>query len=57
LGILITHRIAGPVHRVRKYLEEAAEGSELKPLESVRSRDEFHEFFDALSAFIERFRK
>jgi methyl-accepting chemotaxis protein len=57
LGILITHRIAGPVHRVQKYLEEAAKGGELKPLDKVRSRDEFHEFFDSLSAFVERFRK
>lgn len=57
LGILVTHRIAGPIHRVRTYLEEAAKGGELKPLDPVRSRDEFREFFEALSAFIERFRK
>jgi methyl-accepting chemotaxis protein len=57
LGILITHRIAGPVYRVQKYLEDVAQGGELKPLDKVRSRDEFHEFFDALSAVIERFRK
>jgi methyl-accepting chemotaxis protein len=57
LGILITHRIAGPVYRVQRYLEEAAKGGELKPLDGIRSRDEFHGFFDALSAFVERFRK
>lgn len=56
LGILITHRIAGPVFRVQKYLEDAAKGGELKTLDKVRSRDEFHEFFDSLSELIDRFK-
>jgi methyl-accepting chemotaxis protein len=54
LGVLLTHRIAGPMFRVRKYLEEIAEGGKLKPLDKVRSRDEFREFFDSLSMLIEQ---
>ena len=54
LGILITHRIAGPVHRVHRYLEEVAETGRVRPLEPIRSRDEFHEFFQSLGAVIER---
>jgi nitrogen fixation/metabolism regulation signal transduction histidine kinase len=57
LGILITHRIAGPVHRVQKYLEEVAETGELKPLDPVRNRDEFREFFGTLSLFIQSLQK
>ena len=52
LGILLTHRIAGPVYRVHRYLEEVAETGKLKPLQGIRSRDEFHEFFDSLSNVI-----
>jgi methyl-accepting chemotaxis protein len=56
LGILITHRIAGPMFRVHQYLEELAKGGEVKPLDKIRSRDEFHEFFESLSDLIDRFR-
>lgn len=55
LGILITHRIAGPVSRVHRYLDEMAQTGEVKALDSVRNRDEFKEFFEALSDVITKF--
>jgi methyl-accepting chemotaxis protein len=56
LGILITHRIAGPVHRVQRYLEEAAETGQMGPLSPVRNQDEFQEFFESLSRLMEKAR-
>ncbi len=52
LGIFLTHRIAGPVHRVHKYLEEIAQSGKMKPLARVRSHDEFSEFFDSLGSVV-----
>ncbi|HLG20086.1 MAG TPA: hypothetical protein VI895_09785 [Bdellovibrionota bacterium] len=52
LGILITHRIAGPVYRVQRYLEEMAKSGDIKPMDSIRSKDEFHEFFESISGVI-----
>ncbi len=52
LGILITHRIAGPMFRVQKFLEDIAEKGEIRPLNPVRSRDEFQGFFDSLSRVV-----
>jgi nitrogen fixation/metabolism regulation signal transduction histidine kinase len=52
LGILITHRIAGPLFRVHRYLEEIAESGRIRPLNPVRSRDEFHEFFESLAKVV-----
>ena len=54
LGILLTHRIAGPVFRVHKYLDDLAQSGEIKPLDTIRSRDEFHQFFESLSTVINR---
>ena len=57
LGILITHRIAGPVFRVQKYLDEMADTGEVKPLNPIRNRDEFREFFDSLTRVVEMMKK
>ncbi len=56
LGILITHRIAGPVYRVHKYLEGVAESGSIRPMEPVREQDEFSEFFESLGSAIEKVR-
>ncbi len=55
LGIILTHRIAGPIFRVQKTLEEAIETKEVIPIRPVRKNDEFQGFFDALHKFIEEF--
>lgn len=48
LGIVITHRIAGPIRRVHRYFEEVAEKGEMPPLGVVRKGDEFQPFFESL---------
>jgi len=48
LGILLTHRIAGPLFRASKVLEEITKTGELMTLSKVRERDEFQAFFDNL---------
>ncbi len=57
LGIFITHRIAGPVFRMRRYLDEIANTGKIPTLDRIRSKDEFQEFFDALTRMIDRFQK
>ena len=41
IGILVTFRIAGPVHRFETYLRRIAKGEETGPC-TLRERDEFH---------------
>lgn len=48
IGILATHRIAGPAYRMRKHCEEIALGGELRKC-SLRKGDELHELCDALN--------
>ena len=55
LGIVLTHRIAGPIFRVQRTLEQAIETREVIPIRPVRKNDEFQGFFDALQNFIEIF--
>lgn len=54
-GIMLTHRIAGPIFRVQKDLETAIENNEIPTIRPVRKNDEFKGFFDALHAFIDKF--
>lgn len=54
-GIMLTHRIAGPIFRVQKDLETAIETGEIPVIRPVRKNDEFKGFFDALHQFIEKF--
>lgn len=54
-GIMLTHRIAGPIFRVQKDLETAIETGEIPVIRPVRKNDEFKGFFDALHSFIEKF--
>lgn len=54
-GIMLTHRIAGPIFRVQKDLETAIQTGEIPSIRPVRKNDEFKGFFDALQSFIEKF--
>lgn len=54
-GIMLTHRIAGPIFRVQKDLENAIETGQIPTIRPVRKNDEFKGFFDALHQFIEKF--
>ena len=55
LGLILTHRIAGPMFRVQKTLEESIEKKEVLPIRPIRKNDEFQGFFDTLQKFIETF--
>lgn len=55
-GILITHRIAGPLFIIDRYLEAIRSGfyPDMRPL---RSHDELQQFFSSFSATIDGLRK
>ena len=53
LGILITHRIAGPMYRVNRVLEEVVRTGKVQSLQKVRSRDEFMGFFGTLGEVLD----
>jgi methyl-accepting chemotaxis protein len=52
LGILISHKIAGPIYRLEKVVNDMAEGKKISAVK-IRRYDEFHSLADAL----ERLRK
>ena len=56
LGIVITHRIAGPVYRVRRLLSDLAEGRRDVPRHGLRDGDELHELFDAAASLVKTLR-
>lgn len=50
-GLLYSHRIAGPVYRLQKYLKDKAAGAEIGKL-SFRENDYFPEMAEALNDYI-----
>ena len=56
LGIVITHRIAGPVYRVRRLLLDLGEGRRDVPRHGLREGDELRELFDAASSLVKTLR-
>ena len=56
LGIVITHRIAGPVYRVRRLLLDLGEGRRDVPRHGLREGDELRELFDAAAALVKTLR-
>jgi len=50
-GILITHRIAGPVYKFERYLESIARGEEHGDCR-LRKNDELHDLCDRLNAAV-----
>jgi methyl-accepting chemotaxis protein len=55
MGIVITHRITGPVFVVSRHLETLRDGS-YPTLRPLRANDEFQGFFDAFSDTIKELR-
>lgn len=53
IGILATHRIAGPAYRMTRHLEEIAEGGPVRPCK-IRKNDELQGLCQALNAAFER---
>jgi hypothetical protein len=56
LGIVITHRIAGPVYRVRRLLTDLGEGRREVPRHGLRDGDELRELFDSASSLVKTLR-
>lgn len=56
VGIAVTHRIAGPVHRFEDHLGALARG-ENPGLCRLRPKDELHELGAAINAAVERLRQ
>jgi hypothetical protein len=54
LGIVVTHRIAGPVYRIQRELERVLQGEKV---ESIRLRrgDELHKFAEVINQVLERY--
>jgi hypothetical protein len=56
LGILITHRIAGPVLVLSRYAEALAEGT-YPPMRALRKNDELKEYFELFRRAVERMKE
>jgi len=55
VGILYSHRIAGPLHNLRNKMQRIAEGEEPSKVE-FRRRDQFRELAESFNAMIARLR-
>lgn len=55
-GLFITHKMAGPVYRIKKTLDEASSGKlEIKDLKfRLRKNDELKDLVDALNKFLDK---
>ncbi len=56
VGVLVTFRVAGPLHRFEKHLEAIARGEDPGPCR-IREGDELQDFCAKLNAAIERVRE
>ncbi len=54
VGILVTHRIAGPAYRMRMHLKEIEESGEVPRACRIRKHDELHEMCELLNRAIDR---
>ncbi len=53
LAVIYSHRIAGPIYRVKRYLDIMALGKDVPPPISFRKHDEFKEIAESLNKVIE----
>ena len=53
LSILTTHRMAGPIHRLKHILGQVLQG-DLSPVVKFRSGDEFHDLADLFNKVLEQ---
>lgn len=52
-GVLFTHRVAGPIHRMRALFKEVGDGK-FAPYRPLRAGDELQDFFAEFSAMVEK---
>ncbi|WP_408889438.1 signal protein [Myxococcus faecalis] len=55
--IVVTHRVAGPLLRIRRMVEEVAEGKLRPPSYGLRDGDELKDLFDATRTMMQRLRE
>jgi methyl-accepting chemotaxis protein len=56
LGIFITHKVAGPIYKMKLLLRQVADGK-LKVQARLRKGDELQDFFDVFAQMVERLRE
>ena len=54
LGLIISHRIAGPIYRMQSHLDDLARTGEVKEL-NFREKDYFPEMADSINRVMRRF--
>ena len=57
VSIMLTHRVAGPLMRIRRMVNEVAEGQLRPPPYGLREKDELKDIFDATRAMVHVLRK
>ena len=55
LGVYVTHKVAGPIHRMRALFKEVGDG-QFSPFVPLRKGDELQEFFSEFSEMVQRLR-
>ena len=55
-GIIVTHRIAGPIYKMKRLLGYVGDGH-LMLTEKLRKGDELQHFYDAFEKMVESLRK
>ncbi len=55
LGIYFTHKVAGPIYKMKMLLRQVGEGKLLFQ-GSLRKGDELHDFFDAFATMVDKLR-
>ncbi len=56
LGIFITHKVAGPIYKMKLLLKQVADGK-LKVAARLRKGDELQDFFDVFANMVDRLRE
>ncbi|MFI5298899.1 MAG: HAMP domain-containing protein, partial [Polyangiales bacterium] len=56
-GIVITHKVAGPVFKMKRLLREVGEGRLIVPPGRLRKGDELQDFFDVFAAMVTKLRE
>src|SRR4029079_19038191 len=55
-GIVVTHKVAGPIHKMKKQLRELAAGNVAVPY-PLRKGDELVDFFEEFRRMVRKLRK
>ena len=55
-GVVITHRVAGPIYVMSKHMQALAQGA-FPRMRSLRKSDELKDFFDQFQAAVDRLRE